>query len=109
MDVYGGLRSPDVELLLDLLAETEGVASAVRILTLLDQEFHLAWRTHRLQQANEIGCTHADITFDSAPVAEHLRQRAAARVMSVKQGVSYDKCPKVNFKVNFLESYSWQL
>ncbi len=49
LDVYGGLRSPDVELLLDLLAETEGVAPAVRILTMLDQEFHLAWRAHRLQ------------------------------------------------------------
>ncbi len=50
LDVYGGLRSPDVELLLDLLAETEGVAQALRILAVLDQEVHLAWRTHRLRQ-----------------------------------------------------------
>ncbi len=50
MDVYGGLHSPDVELLLDLLAETEGIAPAMRILTLLDQEFHMSWRTHQLQQ-----------------------------------------------------------
>lgn len=50
LDVFGGMKSPDVELLLDLLAETMGIAPAMRILTLLDSEFHTSWRTQQLQQ-----------------------------------------------------------
>jgi hypothetical protein len=49
-DVYGGLDSPDVQLLLDLLAETEGVGLAMRILTLLDTQFHEAWRPQNLNK-----------------------------------------------------------
>ena len=45
LDVYGGLKSPDVEIMLDLLAETKGSSPAMRILTLLDPEFLNAWRT----------------------------------------------------------------
>ena len=35
IDVFGGLNSPDVELLLDLLAETMGMAPAMRIMTMI--------------------------------------------------------------------------
>ncbi len=49
-DVFGGLNSPDVEMLLDLLAETMGVPPALRILTLVDQEFLTAMRSQQLQQ-----------------------------------------------------------
>ena len=50
MDVYGGLKSPDVELLLDLLSETRGVHSALRILTMIDEEFISSWRVMGLRQ-----------------------------------------------------------
>ena len=53
LDVYGGLKSPDVEIMLDLLAETKGSSPAMRILTLLDPEFLTAWRTqHHMQVRN---------------------------------------------------------
>ena len=50
LDVLGGLKSQDVELLLDLLAETNGVAVALRILTQLDVQFHEAWRVRAVKQ-----------------------------------------------------------
>ena len=50
LDVLGGLKSQDVELLLDLLAETNGVEVALRILTQLDVQFHDAWRVRGVKQ-----------------------------------------------------------
>ena len=50
LDVLGGLKSQDVELLLDLLAETNGVEVALRILTQLDVQFHEAWKVRRVKQ-----------------------------------------------------------
>ena len=50
LDVLGGLKSQDVELLLDLLAETNGVEVALRILTQLDVQFHEAWRVRGIKQ-----------------------------------------------------------
>ena len=50
LDVLGGLKSQDVELLLDLLAETNGIEVALRILTLLDNHFHEAWKVHAIKQ-----------------------------------------------------------
>ena len=50
LDVLGGLRSEDVELLLDLLSETNGVEVALRILTLLDTHFYEAWKVHAVKQ-----------------------------------------------------------
>ena len=50
LDVLGGLKSQDVELLLDLLSETNGVEVALRILTLLDNNFHEAWKVHAVKQ-----------------------------------------------------------
>ena len=50
LDLYGGLDSPDVELLLDLLAETVGIPPAMRILTLLDEEFLKTWQVKQLLQ-----------------------------------------------------------
>ena len=50
LDVLGGLKSQDVELLLDLLAETSGVEVAIRILTLLDAHFHDAWKVNAIKQ-----------------------------------------------------------
>ncbi len=47
MDVYGGLNSPDVELLLDLLAETMGLAQAMRIMTMLDPDLLSSWKVER--------------------------------------------------------------
>ena len=47
IDVFGGLNSPDVELLLDLLAETMGMAPAMRIMTMLDPELLKSWRVTR--------------------------------------------------------------
>ncbi len=43
LDVFGGLESPDIELLLDLLAEKMGVEVALSILTLLDDDFNATW------------------------------------------------------------------
>ena len=54
VDVLGGLKSQDVELLLDLLAETNGVEVALRILTLLDNNFHEAWKVHAVKQVCSI-------------------------------------------------------
>ena len=54
VDVLGGLKSQDVELLLDLLAETNGVEVALRILTLLDNDFHEAWKVHAVKQVCSI-------------------------------------------------------
>ena len=50
LDVLGGLKSQDVELLLDLLAETNGVEVALRILTQLDAQFHEAWKVRKVKQ-----------------------------------------------------------
>ena len=50
LDVLGGLKSQDVELLLDLLAETSGVEVAIRILTLLDAHFYDAWKVNAIKQ-----------------------------------------------------------
>ena len=50
LDVLGGLKSQDVELLLDLLAETNGVEVALRILTHLDTQFHEAWKVRGVKQ-----------------------------------------------------------
>ena len=50
LDVLGGLKSQDVELLLDLLAETNGVEVALRILTQLDVQFHEAWKVRGVKQ-----------------------------------------------------------
>ena len=50
LDVLGGLKSQDVELLLDLLAETNGVEVSLRILTLLDNNFHNKWKVHAVKQ-----------------------------------------------------------
>ena len=50
LDVLGGLKSQDVELLLDLLAETNGLEVALRILTQLDVQFHEAWRVRGIKQ-----------------------------------------------------------
>ena len=47
IDVFGGLNSPDVELLLDLLAETMGMAPAMRIMTMLDPELLKSWKVKR--------------------------------------------------------------
>ena len=47
VDVFGGLNSPDVELLLDLLAETMGMAPAMRIMTMLDPELLKSWKVKR--------------------------------------------------------------
>ena len=60
LDVLGGLKSQDVELLLDLLAETNGVAVALRILTQLDVQFHEAWRVRAVKQVVK---TEIDIYF----------------------------------------------
>ena len=53
IDVFGGLDSPDVGLLLNLLAETIGIAPAMRILTLLDAEFHTSWKSQLLHQVRK--------------------------------------------------------
>ena len=50
LDVLGGLKSQDVEILLDLLSETNGVEVAIRILTLLDTNFHEAWKVSNVKQ-----------------------------------------------------------
>ena len=49
LDVFGGMRSPDMKLLMDLFSETRGVESALRILTVLDEEFMEVWRVKNLQ------------------------------------------------------------
>ena len=49
-DVFGGLNSPDVELLLDLLAETMGMAPAMRIMTMLDPELLKSWKVKRRKE-----------------------------------------------------------
>ena len=38
------MRSPDMKLLMDLFSETRGVEAALRILTVLDEEFMEAWK-----------------------------------------------------------------
>lgn len=47
IDVFGGLNSPDICLLLDLLAETMGMAPAMRIMTMLDPELLKSWKVKR--------------------------------------------------------------
>jgi hypothetical protein len=42
--VYGGLDSPDVEILLDLLSEKMGVETALRIMALTNPEFGTLWQ-----------------------------------------------------------------
>ena len=49
LDVFGGMRSPDMKLLMDLFSETRGVESALRILTVLDEEFMEVWRVKNLK------------------------------------------------------------
>ena len=49
LDVFGGMRSPDMKPLMDLFSETRGVESALRILTVLDEEFMEVWRVKNLQ------------------------------------------------------------
>lgn len=51
-DVFGGLNSPDVELMLDLLAETMGIAPSMRILTMLDPELLTSWKVVRSVEVN---------------------------------------------------------
>ena len=49
LDVFGGMRSPDMKLLMHLFSETRGVESALRILTVLDEEFMEVWRVKNLK------------------------------------------------------------
>ena len=51
--MFGGLNSLDVELLLDLLAETMGLAPAMRILTILDPELHNAWKIKHSEEVRK--------------------------------------------------------
>lgn len=83
LDVYGGLHSPDVALLLDLLAETMGVASAMRILTILDQEFHAAWKTSQIINEDDIGTNKAIVTFEGATMGNYLGKYALNKLMYV--------------------------
>ncbi|TRY63839.1 hypothetical protein TCAL_15258 [Tigriopus californicus] len=83
LDVYGGLHSPDVALLLDLLAETMGVASAMRILTILDQEFHAAWKTTQIIGEDDIGTNKAIVTIEGATMGSYLGRYALNKLMYV--------------------------
>ena len=42
--IFAGMQSPDMKLLMDLFSETRGVEAALRILTVLDEEFMEAWK-----------------------------------------------------------------
>ena len=63
IDVYGGIKSPDVQLLLDLLAETMGIEVSIRILTLLDEDFHQTWRVMPRHGVRQLFDTFSEILF----------------------------------------------
>ena len=68
-DVFGGLNSPDVELLLDLLAETMGMAPAMRIMTMLDPELLKSWKVKRRK---EVIAKEATFLESHRPISSNL-------------------------------------
>ena len=77
MDVFGGLESPDVRLLMDLFSETRGVEAAIRILTILDEEFLEAWQVKGIRTKEStflMGLHETLVEFRGAPIGHYLEK-----------------------------------
>ena len=93
IDVFGGLNSPDVELLLDLLAETMGMAPAMRIMTMLDPELLKSWRVKRRTEVRQAGSQIPVLSF-VFPLTDPLQHD---RIASTSAALSFRTCEMVRY------------
>ena len=94
-DVYGGLKSPDVEVLLDLLSETMGVEVALKIMALTDAEFGTMWRIYMHKGGESVTSTSIEASFDPPMITKLLGRKYVKRLMYVVTLVDHHGTKKV--------------
>jgi hypothetical protein len=82
-DVFGGLNSPDVEILLDLLSEKMGVEIALRIMALTDKEFGTMWKIFLHKGFQRVTSTSIEVTFEAPIIFKYLGVKHRRRLMYV--------------------------
>ena len=99
---YGGLDSPDIDLLLDLLAETMSTGPAMKILTLLDETFLSHWQARPSHDAN-VTCDGFTLHFEGGEIEEYLGEKADSKKMTYTAKLDpppHNRSPLINYAYN---------
>ncbi len=91
----------DLKLLLDLLAESSGIAPSIRIMSLFDKRFRSGTEPRSLSVRRLAGGTEAEVEFEDAPtlvnIFANIEQVACIYTVEIRPSTAHSSCVAFKF------------